>query len=119
MLKRRDILAGGVALFASAAAPPPQPRGVRVPFDHFAPDSARFALPYLVDGDVDWGRPTIVIVGDGQQFYIRPEKLPEFRALFGPDVNIVGIPGRSFAPELQAHLRTYSRDDWARVYGLL
>jgi hypothetical protein len=119
MLYRRGILAGAAAAFAAAAAPPPQPRSLRVPFDHFVPDSGSFALPYLVDGDVDRMRPTIIIVGDGQQFYIRPERLPDFRALFGPDVNIVGLPGRSFAPELQVHLGAHLRDDWARIYAVL
>src|ERR1700678_2380273 len=119
MLRRRDLLAGGVAVFAGAAAPAAQPRSLLVPFDHFAPASGSFALPYLVDGDIDRTRPTIVIVGDGQQFYIRPDKLPDFRGLFGPNVNIVGLPGRSFAPELQAHLGAASRGDWAQVYALL
>jgi hypothetical protein len=71
--------------------PPAEQRTVSVPCDHFAADGPRFDLPYLVCGALLPGRPTVLVVGDGQQFYITPENFPTLRREFGDAVNLVGL----------------------------
>jgi len=95
---------------------------IAVPLDHRAPNGPTFPPDYLVvDGPIDPGKATVFIVGDGQQFYIRPDALPAFRQIFGENVNIVGIPGRGFAKPLLERLGdpTTPTVDWEQGWRLL
>jgi len=96
-------------------------RQVEVPVDHSAPDKAGFPLDVLVLGRMEPRRPTVFLVGDGQQFYIQPDQMPKFRALFGDGVNIVGIAGRGFAKPLLDRLGDPAAPgaDWALAWTLL
>jgi len=75
----------------------------------------------IVGGSINPAFPTIFIIGDGQQFYIRPSEMPRFRTIFGPDVNIVGIAGRGFEPAIAAKLGSPDGPaaDWELAYRLL
>ncbi len=133
MLNRRKLI--GSALGATSMALLPKlhaqeaPAGsnvvvrkVSVPFDHLDPRSGTFALDVLVvGGTIDRSLPTIFIIGDGQQFYVRAAEMPRFRGIFGPTVNIVGIAGRGFAPALAAKLGSPDSPtaDWEQAYRLL
>lgn len=126
MNRRRFI---GVTLSGVAAAvlhssarsdePTASTRTVGVPLDHAEPDGRRIELSYLVVDALEPKRPTVFVVADGQQFYVRPDVLPTYRALFGGSVNIVGIAGRGTCGELLAELGDPASGDWAKAYRLL
>lgn len=95
---------------------------IPVPIDHGAPGGGTFPLPYLLVDRFDPRLETVFVVADGQQFYVRDDVLPSYRALFGDGVNIIGLPGRGTAPALLDAIAGAGPDagvDWARAYRLL
>jgi pimeloyl-ACP methyl ester carboxylesterase len=133
MLNRRDLMMTGVAAGATFFVPGLRAqqsgpsatvatRKIVVPVDHENLRAGSFRLDALVvDGKIDPRRPTVFIVGDGQQFYIRASEMPRFRALLGPNVNIVGIAGRGFSAKLLERLGSPQSPgaNWELGYQLL
>ncbi|MDE1146789.1 MAG: alpha/beta fold hydrolase [Azospirillaceae bacterium] len=122
------MLAASAALFPAAArsqpavSPAATIRSIAVPVDHDAPSGPTFPLECLiVDGRIDPRWPTVFLIGDGQQFYIRADTLSSFRQTFGAHVNIVGIAGRGFATPLLDRLGdpAAATADWARGWRWL
>ena len=128
MLYRRQFLGGALAaplVFNNAlramadTASTAKTRTIQVPIDHAAPAGPGFPLDYLVLDDFAPAKPTVFVVGDGQQFYVREDVLPSFRGLFGPDVNIVGIGGRGSSRVLQEGFGNPSDQSWIAAYKAL
>ena len=130
MLTRGEFLCGALsasfhnlsaAALAQPAAPGPQAelRSLDVPFDHRRPQEGRFALDYFVARPFDRGKPTILVVADGQQFYVRRDVWAAWQSRFGEGVNVVGVPGRGAAHGLQQRLGLPSGDGWVEAYRLL
>lgn len=108
----------------AAASPAPQAirREIRVPLDHAAPDFGTGTIRIEMARPFDPAKPTLLIVADGQQFYLRREgavaRLEEER--FGPGFNLVGVIGRGFSADVVARTRRADGSvDWALAYRLL
>ena len=90
-------LAGLCMLYivAPPAAASALSRTIEVPIDHDDPASERAALYYELGSAFDSSKPTVFIVADAQQFYVRKGSVAELQeSLFGSDFNVVGIVGR-------------------------
>lgn len=69
---------------------------VSVPIDRTAKHSRSAEIQVDFGARFDPGKPTVVVVEDGQQFYVRPGTMKALQdELFGPDVNVVGIIPRA------------------------
>lgn len=118
----RGLLAGGVAWpsIGLGATPAAVARAsVRVPLDHAAPRGPDVEVDYLTVGAFDRRRPTVFVVADGQQFYVREDVAAGFPALFGEAVNIVGLPGRGGSKSVLAALDRPGGVDWRQAYEVL
>ena len=123
LLTRRAMLGGVLAVPLSTAAlaqPSPGSIDVEVPVDHDAPEGGSFPLR------CEWGaarearRPTVVVVADAQQYFVRPGGAARLqRELFGEAVNVLAITGRSRAPALERLIMPGGETDWALAYRLL
>lgn len=127
-LTRAEFLAGLAALpvtaLAGQAPPPAAPpvaelRSVQVPWDHERPQDGSFALDYFLARPFQPRHATVLVLGDGQQFYVRRDLWADWHDSFGPDVNVVGIAGRGSAAAMQARLGSPSGDGWIEAYRLL
>jgi hypothetical protein len=127
LVSRRELVLGAAAAAATPAlaqAPgPPAPLEaieIPVPLDHERPDSGRIALR------CEWGapprpeRPTIVVVADAQQYFVRPGGAARLqRDLFGPSLNVLTILGRSRSDALARLVMRDGGTDWPAAYRLL
>src|SRR5579872_1648607 len=67
-------------------------RSLSVPLDYSHPNAGSASLAYELGASFDAHKPTVIVVADGQQFYISAGQTAELqRKLFGPDVNVVGL----------------------------
>ncbi|TAH34640.1 MAG: hypothetical protein EYC70_17060 [Planctomycetota bacterium] len=101
-------------------------RSIEVPLDHAQPadpaqaSPGRAALRYELGAPFDPARPTLLVIADAQQFYLRPGTVARLQHdEFGDAFNVVGIFGRGTGEEfLQAALDAEGRTDWARAWRL-
>lgn len=76
-------------------------RSLRVPLDHDNPAVGHVTLQYDLGAPFDRRKPTVLVVADAQQFYVRPGAMAGLQAdLFGPGFNVVGLIGRSHAADI-------------------
>ena len=104
------------------SAPQAIRREIRVPLDHAAPDSGTGTIRIEMARPFDPTKPTLLIVADGQQFYLLREgavaRLEQER--FGEGTNLVGVIGRGFSADIVARTRRADGSvDWATAYRLL
>lgn len=92
---------------------------VSVPFDYAEPADGTFELEYLLRRPFDSRESTVFVVTDGQQFFIRKDLEVDWAKAFGPSVNVVGMAGRGFSPELQRRVGAPSGNGWIDAYRLL
>lgn len=128
MLVTRRALLGG-ALAAVSVRARAQDSGavgrtlaleVQVPLDHFEPGLGRFPLRCEWGAPPQSGRPTVVVVADGQQYFVRAGGAARLqRDLFGDGLNVLTILGRSRAPELEPYVLPGARPDWQAAYRFL
>lgn len=129
MLTRAEFLTGLAGLPFAAVAVDNQPaqaqaaaetRRVQVPFDHGRPADGRFDLEYFVARPLDRRLPTVIVLGDGQQFYIRRNLWADWADRFGEGINVVGLAGRGYADAMQARVGVpASAEAWTEAYRLL
>jgi len=106
----------------SAAGEPPQLviRTMRVPFDHQRPQDGSFPLQYALLRPFDHGKPTVVVVSDGQQFFVTPSAFASTTTpLFNESFNVVGVFGRGQSPSLQQRVGNGDSVDWVQAYRQL
>lgn len=96
-------------------------RTVQVPVDHDDPDSGLFPLYYEFGAPFDPDKPTVFIVTDAQQFYVQKGTVSRIQnQVFGPEFNVVGIPGRSSSDEILSSVVGEDGEvDWQQAYRLL
>ena len=109
------IPAGVIAALASGSG-----RRVSVPLDHFRPGEGQVELEY------EWGAPyrselpTVLLVADAQQFYVRPGAAADLQAkLFGPNLNVLALFGRASSPMVLDFVRPNGAVDWTRAARVL
>ena len=93
---------------------------IEVPFDHQHPNSGSFSLEYELGRPFDKNKPTVIVVADGQQFYVRHGMIaPLQKEVFGDDFNVVGVIGRGFNPAVKARVVLHDNQvDWRSAYDL-
>jgi pimeloyl-ACP methyl ester carboxylesterase len=95
-------------------------RTLPVPFDHSRPAAGASRLDYEFGAPFDPRKPTVIVIADGQQFYVRKGAIPGLQqSLFGPGVNVVGLVTRGTTPAFVA--ATLGRDgkpDWQRAWRI-
>lgn len=122
MISRRTFLAATAALTAPGAfaqEPPThaETRSVRAPVDHDCAAEGRFDLEYGVLRPFDPQKPTVLVVADGQQFYVSPAGFARATTpLFEDHFNIVGVFGRANAPALHDRVAVGGTADWSAAY---
>lgn len=93
---------------------------VEVPIDHDRPEAGRVPLACEWGAPPKEGLPLVILIADGQQFYLRPGGAARIRGeLFGNAVNVVSIVGRSRIAALARLIMPQGKVDWARAYDLL
>lgn len=120
-MTRRTMLAGMAAVGVAGQARPLAETGVaRVPLDHARPAGEHFDLGFASLSPFDPRRPTVLVVADGQQFYVTPTAFaPSVAPLFDDRCNVVGVFGRADAPAVQAWVGRGSTIDWMAAHRLL
>ncbi len=119
VLPAADTAGSAPATPGAAAADPPGGL-LRVPLDHDQPDGPTIELYYEFGAPFDRTLPTVLVVGDGQQFYLRRGALEELQnSLFGPGLNVVGLVGRGSDPSVAPRaLGADGKPDWATAWRL-
>ncbi|HYD11379.1 MAG TPA: hypothetical protein VEC11_00880 [Allosphingosinicella sp.] len=126
IVTRRAALAGVLAAFSGRAfgqaseAAPPLTVELEVPIDHDRPGAGDFPLRCEWGAPRRAGRRTVLVVADAQQYYVRPGGAQRLqRELFGNELNVLTILGRSRAPALDRLIRDQGEIDWSTAYRLL
>lgn len=99
-------------------------RTVMLPIDHQNPESGNFAAYVEFGARFDPLKPTVLVVNDGQQFFVRRGAMTALQEqLFGDGMNVVGIVGRGALqdnPELLQRIQPESGNtDWLMAWQLL
>lgn len=121
-MSRRPIilLAALLASLSPVAAQPTLTHTISVPLDYEHPGEGRAQLAYEFGAPFDPRKPTVILVADGQQFYVQPGAAARLQHdLFGPDVNVVGLITRGTTPAfVKAALSPVGKADWLRAWHI-
>lgn len=95
-------------------------RTLKVPLDYDNPKLGRAPLYLEFGAPYEKSKPTIFIIADGQQFYVRRGAVAELqKALFGDAFNVVGIVTRGSTQEfIEATLDGSGQPDWAKAWQI-
>src|ERR1044072_5734530 len=91
---------------------------VRVPLDYSAPKNGSARIYYELGARFDRKKPTVFVVADGQQFFMRKGAVADIqKKRFGPGFNVVGVVGRIDCPDaVKACKAKTGAIDWVRGY---
>ncbi len=116
------IVLGGFSPIVVRAEEGTEPitRSLLVPLDHAEPHGARAALDYELGAPFDPAKPTVLVIADGQQFYVRKGAMAGLqKEEFGPEFNVVGIIGRGATPAfIEAARNGDGTPDWMSAWRL-
>jgi pimeloyl-ACP methyl ester carboxylesterase len=95
-------------------------RTINVPLDYKNPKLGRAPLYFEFGAPYEKSKPTIFIIADGQQFYVRRGTVTRLQqALFGDAFNVVGIVTRGSTQEfIKATLDGSGQPDWAKAWRI-
>ncbi|HEV3470644.1 MAG TPA: alpha/beta hydrolase [Pyrinomonadaceae bacterium] len=98
----------------------PLVRTIEVPLDHRDRGLGAARLSFELGAPFDKSKPVVLVIADGQQFYVRRGAARELQQkLFGDAFNVVGIIPRGGTPEfVKAALDPSGRPDWARAWRI-
>jgi hypothetical protein len=104
----------------SAPAATATGRSIIVPYDHADPRAGHTALYVELGAPFDAGKPTVLVIADGQQFYVRRGAMAELQqTLFGNAFNVAGIVTRgSTAAFTHSTIRSDGATDWRRAWRI-
>jgi pimeloyl-ACP methyl ester carboxylesterase len=114
-------------LDADPAGPVPQRdtssglgKTIEVPLDHQAPGRGRASLYYEFGAPYDPKKPLVLVIADGQQFFVRRGVMAGLqKERFGDGLNVVGIVGRGASKAFRdAALDTAGRPDWEKAWRI-
>lgn len=93
---------------------------LRVPIDRELPERGSFELRAEFGAPFDPAKPSVILIADGQQFYLRPGAIAKLQqALFSDELNVVGLIGRGDAPACQAAAtRPDGAVDWTAAWQI-
>src|SRR5262249_3276545 len=95
-------------------------KSIEVPLDHQTPERGRPSPSYEFGAPFHPKKPTVFVIADGQQFYVRRGAMPEIqKTRFGDGFNVVGIVGRGATKAFRdAALGEGGRPDWQKAWRL-
>ena len=94
-------------------------RMIEVPLDYANPMGGRATLTYEFGAKFDPAKPTVVLIADGQQFYLRKGLVARQQATFGEGFNVVGIIGRGNTEAfIKAATGLDGRPDWTKAWRI-
>lgn len=90
----------------------------KAPLDYSRPSSGSASIYYEFGAPFDKKKPTVFVISDGQQFFVRKGRVKMIQAeTFGDRFNVVGIVGRGDCPDaVQACKTKQGKVDWAKAY---
>ena len=93
---------------------------INVPFDYANPAMGNASLYVELGAPFDKTKPTVLVVADGQQFYVRRGSVAKLQQnTFGPDLNVVGIVTRGSTKEFIAKTLDQSGNpDWEQAWRI-
>lgn len=108
----------GWGIGATYGQAPSLSRTINVPLDYQHPKLGRAPLSFEFGTPFDKSKPTVFIIADAQQFYVRRGGIAQLQqAIFGDAFNVVGIVGRGGTQEfIKATLDVASQPDWAKAW---
>lgn len=114
------LLSFALLCASAAASAAPVDRSLVVPLDHSRPAAGSAHLDYELGAPFDPHKPTVIVIADGQQFYVRKGAVSALQQnLFGPKVNVVGLVTRGTTPAfIAATLGKNGRPDWERAWRI-
>jgi pimeloyl-ACP methyl ester carboxylesterase len=88
--------------------------------DHKNPDLGTGKIYYEFGRPYQSGKPTVIVISDAQQFYIRQGEVTKFQERwFGDSFNVLGIVGRGTTPDfLQIVLNEDQSTNWIKAWNL-
>ena len=91
-----------------------------VPFDHSSPDLGSGMIYYEFGQPYQKSKPTVIVISDAQQFYIRQGEVAKFQERwFGDAFNVLGIVGRGTSPQfIQVVLNEDESPNWIRAWNI-
>ena len=93
---------------------------LRVHVDHWDPLAGTTEIHYEFGAAFSPGKPTIFIIADAQQFYVRKGAVARLQAtLLDSTFNVVGIIGRNYNDELRDLVTDPSGEvDWVKAHKI-
>jgi hypothetical protein len=94
------------------------PTSVRVPLSYEVPGRGSAELPLDFAAPFDRTKPTVLVIADGQQFYVRAGAMKVLQeSTLGNGVNVVGIVTRGTTPAfIKAALDRSGKPDWLQAW---
>ena len=96
------------------------PESIEVPIDHHFPEKEHFSLYYEFGATFNEQLPTVIVVADAQQFFIRKGRVKKIQEqYFDKDVNVLGIVTRGNVKELRKKVVDENDNtDWHKAYEI-
>ena len=112
------VAKGAQAVQGSQTEQVPIGATVEVPLDHEHPEMGRAPLYYELGAPYDPAKPLLLVIADGQQFYVRKGVMARLqRDEFGDAFNVAGIVGRGATqPFIDAALDAAGRPAWEKAW---
>lgn len=122
-LKRVAVLALAAAALihasrGNAQTVEPTGRTIQVPIEYENPGNGNAPLYFEFGAPFDKNKPVILVITDGQQFYVRNGAMKALQeSTFGSAFNVVGIVPRGGTPEfIKAALAPNGQPDWLKAW---
>jgi pimeloyl-ACP methyl ester carboxylesterase len=95
-------------------------RTLKVPLDYSNIARGTAPLYFELGASFDKSKPTVIVVADGQQFFVRRGAVAALQnELFGSAFNVVGIVTRGTTPQfIKASLDPSGQPDWATAWRI-
>jgi pimeloyl-ACP methyl ester carboxylesterase len=109
-----------VATAATADTTAATTRTITVPLDRQNAALGSAKLTAELGAPFDAKKPTLFVVADAQQFYVRAGAMAKLQQdRFGDGFNVVGVIGRGSTPEFVAAAKgTDGKTDWKKAWGI-
>lgn len=91
---------------------------INVPVDHSDPTLGKTKISYELGTDFSTEKPTVFIIADAQQFYVRKGALAQLQSsLFDSTFNVVGVISRNNNADLKKLVSGVNgKTNWAKAY---
>ena len=109
-----------IAATEGFAQTPDTIKTITVPFIYEQPSAGSAQLTLDFGAPFQKNLPTVLVIADGQQYYVRPGAMKDLQeSTFGNGVNVVGIVPRGTTPAfIKASLDSAGKPDWLRAWQI-